>query len=84
MVDVANTIRQFIVNELMQERNESLLEFNDPILENGIIDSMGIQMLSAFLEKQFNISVPTDELVPENFETINAVSNLVKKLKNNH
>jgi acyl carrier protein len=43
---------------------------SDELLESGVIDSLGILDLVNFLEEQFSITVVDDELVPENFRTV--------------
>jgi acyl carrier protein len=46
-------------------------------VEQGIIDSFGIMTLLGFLEESFGIQIGGDELLPENFESIAAISALV-------
>ncbi len=48
-----------------------------PLLESGIIDSMGILDLVSYLERQFHITVGDEELVPENFRTTRAVAEFI-------
>ncbi len=81
MPDTETIIRRFIISELMHKENESCLKLDDPILRKGIIDSIGIQQLVAFLESEFNIAISDDELTAENFQTVLSISNLVKKLE---
>ena len=80
MADTETIIKKYIVHEIMNEREESLLKNNDSLLEKGIIDSIGFTKLVAFLEEKFNISVSVEELIPENFETIQSISNLVSRI----
>lgn len=70
MEDIESTIRRFIVREILFEEDESILELDDPLLEREIIDSPSLVHLVLFLDKEFNISIPQDDVVPENFETI--------------
>jgi acyl carrier protein len=76
-----NSIRKFIVREIMQKEDESILKLEDSLVQAGIIDSMGIILLISFLEKEYQINVPEEELYPENFETVEAITALVKKVK---
>lgn len=51
------------------------------LVETGIIDSTGILELVGFVEGEFGITVDDSELVPENFGTINNLTNyLLKKI----
>lgn len=72
-------IRNFIVSELMRNQHDELLGDEDPLIESGIIDSMGVMSLLAFLEKEFSIEIPGDDLLPENFASITAVAALVER-----
>ena len=77
MTDYSETIRSFIVNEMLTSKNRIALGNSDSLIEKGIIDSLGVQVLIAYLEKEFGIHIVDNEIVPENFETIGSVANLV-------
>jgi hypothetical protein len=53
-------------------------------MHSRIIDSVGLLELVAFLEEKFDIRVEDEEIIPENFDTINNLVIFVKsKLANN-
>ncbi len=70
-------IKQYILQashvEANKIKNESL------IFKEGFFDSMGFIMLITFLEEEFGIKTVDADLVEENFESINAISDFVKK-----
>jgi acyl carrier protein len=47
------------------------------IFREGFLDSMGFIMLISFLEEEFGIKTGDDDLVEENFESINAISDFI-------
>jgi len=49
----------------------------DSLLDSGIVDSLGILDLVAFLEKSFGIRVGDEELNPGNFDSIADVTRFV-------
>lgn len=51
----------------------------DSLIESGIMDSMGLVSLLSYLEQEFSISIDGDELVPENFETIESIASFVHR-----
>jgi acyl carrier protein len=69
-------VKEFIVRELVREENFQLQD-SDKLIETGIIDSMGIISLLGFLEAEFSIQIESDELVPENLDTVESISELV-------
>jgi len=78
MADIESTIRRFIVQDILSQEDESILNVDDPLLEEEILDSAALIDLVIFLEKELNISIPPDALVPENFETIQTISAYLK------
>ena len=47
---------------------------DDRLLENGIIDSLGLLDLVAFLERSFAIAVDDDDVSLDNFETVRSIA----------
>jgi acyl carrier protein len=75
-----DVIKKFIESEIMRQKNGVVLSNTVSLIETGIIDSLSIQVLIAYLEKKFSIRITDDEIVPENFETIEAIGNLVQAM----
>lgn len=48
-------------------------------LQGGLVDSLGIFTLIAFLEQQFGVQIEPDEVTLENFETIGTIADLVRR-----
>ena len=77
MTEVETAVRRFIVQEILFQRDENVLKADDSLLERRIIDSAGMMELVTFLEKQYGITVDRTDIVPENFETIQSIGQLV-------
>jgi acyl carrier protein len=83
-MDLASTIRQFIIDNFLFEENGKLDE-STSFLETGIIDSTGILELVTFLEESFGVVVEDEEMIPENLDSIaNLVGYLKRKLVHQH
>jgi acyl carrier protein len=65
-------IREFILEKFPLARKQRLQD-SDALLESGILDSLGVLDLVSFVEREFSIGVADDELVPENFQTIDRI-----------
>jgi acyl carrier protein len=50
------------------------------LIDEGILDSIAILDLIGFLEDRFNITLPVEEFVPENFRTPAAIAALAARL----
>src|SRR5262245_18608776 len=66
---INSSLKQFIINHFPTARRRELAD-TDPLLESGIIDSLGVLDVVAFVESEFNLRVDDDDLTPENFQTI--------------
>lgn len=74
---IENSIKEHILKEFTSAQFEGNLDNDFPLVEEGIIDSMGIFRLVNFLEDQFGFTFDPQELLMENFETINAIKAFV-------
>ena len=73
---VEQKIQAFLVDKFPLARKAGV-STNTPLLENGILDSLGILDIVGYLEGEFNITFHDDELVPENFQSLAAISAFV-------
>ncbi|NUP13167.1 MAG: acyl carrier protein [Polyangiaceae bacterium] len=51
----------------------------DSLLERGLLDSMAIVKLIAFIEERFGVVLGDDEFDPDNFETVDAIAKLIEQ-----
>jgi acyl carrier protein len=71
-------VRQFIVQEVAPEGDKDQLTDDLPLIENNLIDSLGIFHIVSFLEREFDVEVLDEELIPEHFGTIGSIARLVE------
>jgi acyl carrier protein len=77
-MNVKEFIRDYVVSELMATSDGNGLSDSDALIETGVIDSLGIMKLIGFLEEKLSIQIDDMELTPENFASIEAITNLVQ------
>lgn len=70
---IQSQIRAFIVAAFPIARKRNLAD-STRLLESGIVDSLGILEVVAFLERTFRIQIDDEELVPENFGSIHELA----------
>jgi len=70
-------LRDFLLDRFPLVRKRGL-NFEDNLLEGGVLDSLGILDLVAFIEKKFDVVLSDDELLPENFESIRHISTFIR------
>ena len=71
-------VNSFISCELVNRADLLPLKNDTPLVESGVLDSLALLSLLVFLENEFNISVDDYEVVPENFNTIDAICAYVR------
>ena len=74
--EIKQHIHQFILKRFPLAKKRNVGE-SDKLLEGGIIDSLGILDLVSVIEKDFDITVSDEELVPENFQTVSTIASFV-------
>jgi len=72
-VSVAAEVEKFIVEEIALGTGIESVGHDEDLLAQDVIDSLGIVELVAFLESRFGIKVGDDDLLPENFSSVNRV-----------
>jgi len=75
-IEMKSTLKNFILT--VASNHQDSLEDDELLIGAGIVDSLGILKLVSFIEEKFGIEVLDEELIPENFQTINDISNLIK------
>lgn len=78
---VAEKIESFVMEKfpLAQKRG---IGHRDHLLDSGIVDSLGVLDLVSFVEQEFGVVVEDEELAPDHFQTIEALSEFVAMKRN--
>jgi acyl carrier protein len=72
-VTTADRIRLYIEEELLDGAD---LGDDDPIAV-GLLDSLGVEQLVAFLEETFGVTFDDEQYTPENLSSIDAVARVI-------
>ena len=54
---------------------------SETMVEDDILDSLAIVEMISCLSMEFELAIPYEEIVPENFNSLEAIVNLVERLK---
>ena len=66
-------INDFISRELVQDGAVLPLGNATSLLETGILDSLSLLRLVVYIQERFGIPVDDVDLVPENFDSVDAI-----------
>lgn len=68
-----SVVNDYISREIVQDPALLPLSNEAPLLDGGILDSLSLLRLVVFLEERFQITVAETDLLPENFDCVNAI-----------
>lgn len=76
-IPVRTVVRRFLQNEL--GRDVRAVSDVESLLEAGVIDSLGVIQLVSFIQERFKVDVSEDDMMPENFDSIDAIAGFVER-----
>lgn len=71
------TIERFICEELMED--DEPLGADENLLADGMVDSLGMLRLVSFIDETFDIVIPPEDFVLDNFRTLNQLMAYLEK-----
>jgi acyl carrier protein len=74
-MDISDRIRRFIREEVLLDEH-ARLDGETPLLD-GVLDSLALMQLVAFLEEEFDTEIEDTEVTAENFRTIGDIERLM-------
>lgn len=78
-MSVAAEVEQFIVQDIAAGRGIDSVAHDSDMLSGGVIDSLGITELIAFLERTYSIKVDDDDIDADNFRSIENIVTFVER-----
>jgi len=76
-VNIKDQIRQFVTEELAAAKGINQVTDDESLIDNGVVDSLGIFRLVTFLEENFGVKVADEEISAENLQSIDIIEQLV-------
>jgi len=71
-----------ILLEILQEMHDDIdFMTHQTLIDDNVIDSFDIITLIAEIDDRIGVTIPAEELIPENFNSYTAISALIDKLE---
>lgn len=74
-------IRDYLLAEVLYDKNLQALAVDDNLIEKGLLDSLAILRVVSFCEEQFGVTIPDTEVLPDNMESVAAIAKLVERVR---
>lgn len=81
-MNVQDQLREYIVAQFLYDQNHKALDAEVDLLNEGIVDSMGILQIVNFMEEKFGVHVDDDEITPEIFRSLRTLTDFVTEKRN--
>jgi acyl carrier protein len=76
---VKEKIKSYVLEAVYAEKEK--IHDDSLLFKEGYFDSMGFMVLISFIEEEFGIKTNDTDLMEENFESINAISEFIIRKK---
>jgi len=76
--DVRRDVRRFILDNFLVGEPEESLQDSTSLMTTGIVSSLAMVELVAFLENTFEITLQQEDLAPERLDSIDLIVRLIE------
>jgi len=70
-LDITAVLEKFVSEELLN--NTASVTRNDNLLTDGLVDSLGMMRFIRFIEDTYDLEIPPEDVIIENFRTIDVI-----------
>lgn len=74
--EIKSKLRTYICEELIRNPNYPLKD-NEPMISGGLIDSFSLAYVGVFIETEFGVYVPDNDLTVARMDTLNQMASRV-------
>ena len=78
-MNLPQVLREHIINQYLKDKEPEGFSDDYNLIDEGILDSLAIMNLIAWLEKHFSIEFDEGDIVLENFSSVNALIDFVQQ-----
>ncbi len=78
-MEIESRIREFIARNLLFTDGGFAPGDDASLLDEGIVDSIGVLELVDFVSTEFGVDVGPDDITPENFDSVNRLAGYIRR-----
>jgi acyl carrier protein len=79
MSEYSAKIIEFIITEVNPDLHLERLDDDEPLIDSGIVDSLGVLRILAFLDETFGIDLSSSEIRLENFKNVRTICQMIEQ-----
>jgi acyl carrier protein len=77
-MELEKHIRQYVAENLLYVDEDFKYDNDTSFINEGLIDSMGVMELVAYVQSEFDITVEQQEMTPDNFDSVNKLVTFIR------
>jgi len=77
-ITIEETLAAYLREECLPRNSVVKLTYGQNLFDAGIVDSAGLISFIGFVEMEFRLTVPDEDLLPENFVSVSAIANYIR------
>ncbi len=81
MNETERQVTELVAKQIAADRPGVVLTSETRLIEDDIIDSLGIILLVDMLQERFDVEVEVQDVVADNFATVRAIADLVDRTR---
>ncbi len=67
-------LRAYINNEILADQGGIEVAIDDELLAEGLIDSLGVMRLIAYIDETFGVTIPPQDVTLDNFRSVAVIA----------
>lgn len=79
MQSIEEKVRTYIADNILFSSDGYPYSDDTSFLENGVVDSMNVMELVAYVEEAFGVKVEDSDIVPANFDSVQNLSSYLRR-----
>ncbi len=80
-VEVAERVEEYVRTQFRVSPNDTRFSRSQRLFDMGYVDSVGVVELLAFLSQEFQVHLPDEVIMADEFSTIDGIASIVVGLR---
>jgi D-alanine--poly(phosphoribitol) ligase subunit 2 len=76
--DIENILIEFLRKNCLPQKQEIAFNPEDNLFQSGILDSAGLLHFVGYIETEFKIEIPDEDLIPDKFTSIASIAAYIR------
>jgi len=80
MSQIETQLQKYIMEEVLPDSGHALLEYDEELIDSGLVDSMGLLNILSFVQQNFGVDLLSSG-GPKDFKSIDSIAGAIRIAK---